>query len=126
MNAAGSELWAAVDWGDQSHTVCIVDADGKQVTSFTVKHEAEQLEKMVLEIKQHGPISGVAVETNHGLLILKLLDANLTVYAVNPQALRPVASRPLSGGSEKRPGRQLHAGRRPENAPRACASASAR
>jgi len=111
MNAAGSELWAAVDWGDQSHTVCIVDADGKQVKSFTVKHEAEQLEKM---------------ETNHGLLILKLLDANLTVYAVNPQALRPVASRPLSGGSEKRPGRQLHAGRRPENAPRACASASAR
>jgi transposase len=85
MNTTMSERWAAVDWGDSSHAVCIVDAEGKQVTSFTIEHTAEQLDQMVLEINQHGPIAGVAVETDHGLLIVKLLEANLAVYAVNPK-----------------------------------------
>jgi len=85
MNTTASERWAAVDWGDSSHAVCIVDAEGKQIASFTVEHKADQLDQMVLDLKQHGPIAGVAVETNHGLLIAKLLDANLTVYPINPK-----------------------------------------
>jgi len=85
MNTTVSERWAAVDWGDSSHAVCIVDADGKQVASFSVEHTAEQLEQMVLSLKQHGPIAGVAVETDHGLLIHKLLECDLAVYPINPK-----------------------------------------
>ena len=85
MNATVSQRWAAVDWGDSSHTVCIVEADGKQIASFTVEHNAEQLEQMVLEIKKHAPIAGVAVETDHGLLIHQLVEADLTVYPINPK-----------------------------------------
>ena len=85
MDQQINKRWAAVDWGDKAHVICIVDADGKELRSLKIEHTAEGLSEMVSKLNELGPISGVAVETTHGLVVHKLLEANLPVFAINPK-----------------------------------------
>lgn len=85
MDQRVSKHWAAVDWGDEAHYICIVDADGRELRSFKIPHSAEGLSEMISELNKSGPINGVAVETTHGLVVHKLLEANLPVFAINPK-----------------------------------------
>lgn len=79
------DVWVGIDWGDNSHSTCIINADGKIVSSFDVAHNSEKIDEMIRTIQSCGNVLGVCVETNHGLLVLKLLEANLVVYVVNPK-----------------------------------------
>jgi transposase len=74
-----------VDWGNERHTVCVVDTDGREVTSFEAAHTAEGLDALARRLQEHGPICGVAVETTRSLVVQKLLDAGFVVYPVNPK-----------------------------------------
>ncbi len=75
----------SVDWGNSSHAACVVDGNGKELCCFQVDHTDKGLEEIVAAFKKDGPVLGVAVETNHGLLVHKLLEAGMTVYAINPK-----------------------------------------
>ena len=79
------DVWVGIDWGDTSHSTCIINADGKILSSFDVPHNSDKIDEMIRTIKSCGNVLGVCVETNHGLLVLKLLEANLVVYVVNPK-----------------------------------------
>lgn len=85
MQALPSDVWVGIDWGDSAHAVCIINADGKIMASFDVKHAAAEVDEMVVKIKNAGNVLGVCLETNHGLMLLKLLESNITVYAINPK-----------------------------------------
>ena len=80
-----NERWMGVDWGNDSHAACVLDGAGKQIKSFAVEHSEDGLDEMVRTFKQCGSIRGVAVETNHGLVVHKLLQAGITVYPINPK-----------------------------------------
>jgi len=80
-----NEHWMAVDWGNDSHAACVLDDAGKQIKSFAVEHSEDGLEEMIRTFRQSGRIGGVAVETNHGLVVHKLLQAGITVYPINPK-----------------------------------------
>lgn len=77
--------YAAVDWGNASHAVCVIDEQGKEVDAFETSHTPEGLIEMVERLRRCGPIFGVAVETTRNLVVQKLLDASMTVYPVNPK-----------------------------------------
>jgi transposase len=85
METRNEPRWAAVDWGDACHTVCVLESDGKEADAFEVPHTAEGLTEMVRRLHVGGPIGGVAVETTRSLVVQKLLEAGFTVYPVNPK-----------------------------------------
>lgn len=85
MNNSTTELWAAVDWSDKSHTIVVVDGKGKEVTSFMVPHSAEGLSEMVGALRQCGSVLGVAVEISRHMVVQKLSEANFVVYPINPK-----------------------------------------
>ena len=85
MTNEASLHWAGVDWGDQSHALVVVNAEGKPVASLVIPHSAEGLELLVATLREHGPIAGVAIECTRHLLIDKLLEAAFPVYPINPK-----------------------------------------
>jgi len=85
MNGEQDVRWAGLDWGDESHTVCVVDGSGKQLGLFTVAHTAEGLEELVVRLRSFGAVAGVAVETTRHLVVHKLSQAGFVIYAINPK-----------------------------------------
>lgn len=83
-------LLVGIDWADQAHTYCLMDEAGTVLTSGTIPHTAEDLDRLIAAIRTHaiGPQDVcVALETPHGPLVGALLDQGFTVYAINPKAV---------------------------------------
>jgi len=85
MSQNVGECWVGVDWGDREHHVCVKDAEGRELSHFKISQSQEGLEELVGRLRSFGCIRGVAVETPHGLLIQKLLEAGIPVYPINPK-----------------------------------------
>jgi len=85
MSQNVAECWVGVDWGDTEHHVCVKSAEGRVLSCFKVSQSEEGLEELVARLRSFGCVRGVAVETPHGLLIQKLLEAGLPVYPINPK-----------------------------------------
>jgi transposase len=82
----GREVWVGLDWGDESHGVAVVEAEGgEEVRCFEVKHSPQGLDEVVGELKGCGTVLGVAVESSRHLVVIKLLQANFPVYPINPK-----------------------------------------
>ena len=85
MKTSREPRWAAVDWGDARHAVCVLESNGKEADAFEAPHTAEGLAEMIGRLHQNGPIAGVAVETTRNLVVQKLLEAGFAVYPINPK-----------------------------------------
>jgi hypothetical protein len=85
MSHATTDRWAAVDWGDQSHAVVVIDDRGDVVLSFRVPHTAEGPCELVHHLRECGAIHGVAVEQARNLVVHQLLQGGFTVYPINPK-----------------------------------------
>lgn len=85
MENATKTHWAGIDWGDKTHSLAIVDAQGTQVACENIAHSAEGLDELVATLAKHSPIGGVAIESSRHLIIHKLLEATLVVYPINPK-----------------------------------------
>jgi len=85
METSGEPRWAAVDWGDARHAVCVLESNGKEADAFETPHTAEGLEELIGRLRRHGLIGGVAVETTRSLVVQKLLEAGFTVFPINPK-----------------------------------------
>jgi len=85
MERVTKPRWASVDWGNERHAVCVLDAEGKEVEAFETPHTAEGLDEMIGRLRRAGTIVGVAVETTRNLVVQKLLEAGFVVYPINPK-----------------------------------------
>jgi transposase len=86
-------MWyAGIDWADDHHDVVVLDDSGRQITSKRVAHTAAGLTDLTATLSQicgSTPKDHLAcvVETNRGLLITALLEADFAVYPVNPKTV---------------------------------------
>ncbi len=84
-------LLVEIDWADKEHVYCLMDEAGTTLSTGTVEHTAEGLERFMAAIRAraqaaHGVL--VALETPHGPLVAALLDQGFTVYVLQSQTLR--------------------------------------
>ncbi|MCY4379766.1 MAG: IS110 family transposase [Candidatus Dadabacteria bacterium] len=86
-----SLFFAGVDWGRESHQVCLVDQKGFVIGEKSFKHSGGGLFEMAQWIQK---ISGseardiaVTVEVNHGPVVESLLEQGFGVYSINPKQL---------------------------------------
>ena len=85
MGQAEARYWAGVDWGHEEHVVCVLDAQATRVSVFRVAHCPKGLQELVVRLRQYEPLGGIAIESNRGMLIHALLQADCTVYPINPK-----------------------------------------
>jgi transposase len=79
-----------IDWGEEHHDVCLVDADGKTVTRKRVPEGlagVTQIHELVAKHAATGEPVYVGIEIDHGLLVQALVAAGYEVYAINPMAV---------------------------------------
>jgi hypothetical protein len=91
--------YVGIDWGSESHAVCVVDTTGHRREERRVVHTAEAVQACLDWIMAYTSVTpsqiAVAIETPRGALIDACLARGMRVFAVNPKQLaRRVSSKP--------------------------------
>ena len=83
---------AGIDWASEEHALCVVDAAGMRVREHLFAHDEAGIaalgrELVALEVER------VAIERPDGILVERLLEADLTVIAVHPNQAKAARER---------------------------------
>jgi transposase len=97
-------FYAGVDWGDTTHSVCVIDDRGVDVEAFDVQHDPAGLDELAGRLRKREPLAGVAVETSNGLLIGALAAAGVAVFPVNPKISKAWRDGWSANGAKTDPG----------------------
>ncbi|MDE5441917.1 transposase [Bradyrhizobium sp. CSA207] len=83
--------FAGIDWAMQSHSVGLLDAEGRQVARREFAHGGAGLTELcdwLLEKTKAAPGQiAVAIEMPHGPVVEMLLEHGFAVFAINPKQL---------------------------------------
>ncbi|MDE5447340.1 IS110 family transposase [Bradyrhizobium sp. CSA207] len=83
--------FAGIDWATQSHSVGLLDAEGRQVARREFAHGGAGLTELcdwLLEKTKAAPGQiAVAIEMPHGPVVEMLLEHGFAVFAINPKQL---------------------------------------
>ncbi len=88
---------AGIDWANNDHAVCVVDAAGTVVCRFSIDHSAAGLATLIRRLAQV-QAGEVAIERGDGPVVDALLDAGLTVVVISPNQLKNLRGRYGSAG----------------------------
>jgi transposase len=96
--------YVGIDWGSESHAVCVVDATGHRREERRVVHTAEAVQACLDWIMTHTGVTpsqiAVAIETPRGALIDACLARGMRVFAVNPKQLDRFRDRHTVAGAK--------------------------
>lgn len=100
-------LFVGIDWGGETHTVCILDAGGARLWESEVAHRGQDLLAFADKVLAlaHGDPSRVAagIETTHGAVIEVLLERGIRVFSINPKQLDRFRDRYSVAGAKDDP-----------------------
>ena len=101
------DTWAwfvGVDWGQEEHALCLVDARGQVCGRRRVAHTAAAVDEAVRWLcAQTGTDPAgiaVAIETPRGVLVDTLIERQFPVFAVNPKQLDRFRDRFSAAGAK--------------------------
>lgn len=90
-----------IDWAAEAHEVCITD-EGRVTERFSAGHDERGIAALTARLVRAG-VERVAIERPDGILVERLLDAGLEVFAIHPNQVK--AARPrfaVAGGKSDR------------------------
>src|SRR4051812_50101709 len=93
MTSETRRWFAGVDWGSETHHVCLVDAAGAVVGERAFAHGGAGLAALcdwLVSLAGHSSSVAVAIEGPHGPGGDTLLDRGFAVHAINPQQPDPL------------------------------------
>jgi transposase len=99
----GYELYVGVDWGTETHVVCLLSAEGQRLGELRIPHTGEGLARLRAALQQRVSAAAriaVAIEVPHGVVVDALLDLGCHVYAVNPKQLDRFRDRHTVAGAK--------------------------
>lgn len=91
--------YAGLDWAKDHHDVVVVDRQGTIVAEFGFEHSAQGWEKFRQNIKPYPPL-GVALETNHGIVVDQLMEVGCLVFAIHPKSAKHYRDRKIPSGNK--------------------------
>lgn len=93
-----------IDWGYETHQVCLVDATGVVHHTRRINHDRAALEAYMAELLTHTGVAAaqipVAIESPRGALVATLLERGFAVYAINPKQLDRFRDRHTAAGAK--------------------------
>jgi transposase len=81
-------ICVGIDWSDTNHSICILNAEGNQLSALQVPHCQAGFERAHAEITKHAPSvndAGIAIETKDSLFVDFLSELGYTLYFLNPK-----------------------------------------
>jgi hypothetical protein len=98
------DVYVGIDWGSQTHAVCVVDAHGKRLFEGEVAHRGEAILAFVEQLSTlcGGDLSRVVagMEAPHGVMVEVLLERGVATYAINPKQLDRFRDRHSGAGAK--------------------------
>jgi transposase len=83
--------FVGIDWGSQTHQVCVLDHTRRCVAEREVHHDGLSLAQFATwlsELSAGEPTQvAVAIETPHGAMVEMLVERGFAVFAINPKQL---------------------------------------
>ena len=107
------DCFVGVDWGAETHQVCILDVTGAVLGERAFPHGGTGLAEMadwLLAAAQAQPHAvGVAIETPHGPVVETLMERGFAVHSLNPKQLDRFRDRfsPAGAKDDRRDARTL-------------------
>ncbi|MGH3884719.1 MAG: IS110 family transposase, partial [Pseudonocardiaceae bacterium] len=90
---------AGIDWASSEHAVAVVDAYGQPILRFDVPHTSAGLRQLTRRLGRSG-VAEVAIERPDGPVVDALLEAELTVFVIDPKQLKNLRGRYGSAGNK--------------------------
>lgn len=103
MHEITCRLFVGVDWGTESHQVCVLDPGGQIVEERKVLHSATAVAEFLDWLSTIAPepaSTGISIEIPHGALVEELLARNFTVFSINPKQLDRFRDRYFPAGAK--------------------------
>jgi transposase len=98
------EFWVGIDWGSETHQVCVMDSARKIVMECAVAHSGEALvgltEKLIAMAGGRPGLLAVAIEVPRGPVVETLLEKGISVFAINPKQLDRFRDRHTVAGAK--------------------------
>jgi transposase len=96
------KLFAGLDWARQKHDLVAVDGQGRKQIELTIEETAEGWaalrDKLIGQVGRDLSLVAVAVETNNGPAVERLLELGCRVYPLNPKAASRYRDRKAPSG----------------------------
>ena len=89
--------FAGFDWATEKHDVAVLDPQGNVQLELRFAHTAEGWAELKAKLAPLGKV-GVAIETNCGPAVERLLDMGVAVYPMNPKAAERLCDRHAPSG----------------------------
>jgi transposase len=90
---------AGIDWASSEHAVAVLDAYGQPIERFDVPHTCAGLRQLTRRLRRAG-VEQVAIERPDGPVVDALLEAELTVFVIDPKQLKNLRGRYGSAGNK--------------------------
>lgn len=79
------QCWVGIDWGKSEHAITIADENQTLLKQFFIPADVKGFNVLLRQLKKHGPVLGVAIESTRNLIIPFLLKHGYPVYSINPK-----------------------------------------
>ncbi|MBY0329314.1 MAG: IS110 family transposase [Acetobacteraceae bacterium] len=95
-----------LDWGGESHAICVIDAAGAIVARFAESHDAAGLADLFARLRRIAAPAElpVAIERPSGLIVDALLDTGHPVVPIHPNVVKACRPRYRAAGGKSDPG----------------------
>jgi len=99
-----TRLFVGIDWGSETHHVCVVNSDAQIVEDRKVRQSADGLAEFLQWLSALRGDSGVsvvgAIEVPHGAVVEMLLEHGFEVFSINPKQLDRFRDRYFPAGAK--------------------------
>jgi hypothetical protein len=98
------DVYVGIDWGHDTHQVCVIDRSGKVLKECPMEHSAAELHKLADWLIEH--VGGgqeriaVGIEVPHGVIVETLVERGLVVFSLNPKQLDRFRDRYTAAGAK--------------------------
>jgi transposase len=104
MSESEYQFFVGVDWGSETHVVCVLDRDRQRIAERSVPHTGVGLndladELMALAPSEPGRIA-VAIEVPRGAIVDTLLERGMHIFSINPKQLDRFRDRHTVAGAK--------------------------
>ena len=104
MSVVTRRFFVGIDWGSQTHVICVLNAEAQIVEERKAHHTAsaigELLDWLSALIAEPASSMAIAIEVPHGTLVEELLEHGFSVYSINPKQLDRFRDRYFPPGSQ--------------------------
>ncbi len=104
MPAVTCRLFVGIDWGSETHHVCVLNLEAQIVEERKVQHTASAIAEFLDWLSSLAPdfpaSMAIAIEVPHGTLVEELLERRFCVFSINPKQLDRFRDRDFPAGAK--------------------------